>query len=136
MKMRNIFVLMLALAMVFVLCACGTNANNGDGDNTTAPTVTAPTEGTDPTEDDGKVTYTVKVVDEGGNAVPGAIVQLCKDTCVPCPVDANGVATWRLAEDTYKASFVVVPAGYTAEQSEYYFEDGKCDMTIVLKAVA
>ena len=72
MKMRNIFVLMLALAMVFVLCACGTNANNGDGDNTTAPTVTAPTEGTDPTEDDGKVTYTVKVVDEGGNAVPGA----------------------------------------------------------------
>jgi hypothetical protein len=134
MKMRNIFVLVLALAMVFALCACGTEANEGENPATTAPTVTAPTEGTEPTQDDGKVTYTVKVVDEAGNPVVGAMVQLCKDTCVPTTTDANGVATWRLAEDAYKASFVVMPSGYTADQAEYYFAAGAYDMTITLKA--
>lgn len=134
MKLRNIFVLVMALAMVFVLCACGGNADAGE--QTTKPTENNATETTAPTVDDGKVTYTVKVVDEGGNAVTGAIVQLCKDTCVPCPVDANGVATWNLAEDAYKVSFVSMPDGYTADAAEFYFAEGSTELTITLKAVA
>ena len=112
MKMRNIFVLMLTLAMVFVLCACGTVEVKETAPATTTPTVTAPTEdATEPTEDD-RITYTAKVVDEGGNAIAGAMVQLCKDTCVPTTTDANGVATWKKdTEDAYKVSFLNLPAG-------------------------
>lgn len=134
MKLRNIFVLVMALAMVFVLCACGGNTDAGE--QTTKATENNATETTVPTVDDGKVTYTVKVVDEGGNAVTGAIVQLCKDTCVPCPVDANGVATWNLVEDAYKVSFVSMPDGYTADAAEFYFAEGATELTITLKAVA
>ena len=141
MKMRNIFVLMLTLAMVFVLCACGAVENEEAAPTTTAPTVTAPTEGeTEPT-DDGKVTYTVKVVDEAGNPVVGTyFVQLCDDNgCVPCMTPENGVFTWRLAENTYTAKFTgEPPAGYTyaTEEKEFHFEDGSYELTIVLKAAA
>lgn len=134
MKLKNIFVLVLALCMVFALCACG--GNESEGNESTTGSTAGTTETTEATVDDGKVTYTVKVVDEGGNAVTGAIVQLCKDTCVPCPVDANGVATWNLVEDDYKASFVSMPAGYTADAAEYYFAEGSYELTITLKAVA
>ena len=134
MKLKNIFVLALALCMVFALCACG--GNEGEGKESTASSTTATTETTEATVDDGKATYTVKVVDEGGNAVTGAIVQLCKDTCIPCPVDANGVATWKLVADAYKVSFVSMPAGYTADAAEFYFAEGSYELTIVLKAVA
>ena len=137
MKMRNIFVLMLTLAMVFVLCACGAVENEEAAPTTTAPTVTAPTEGeTEPTED-GKVTYTVKVVNEAGAPVVGAMIQLCLETCVPTTTDANGVATWKKdTEEAYKVSFINIPEGYTYadETTEFYFEDGKYEMTIVLKA--
>ena len=134
MKLKSIFVLMLALCMVFTLCACGGNAD--EGKESTTGTTAGTTETTEATVDDGKVTYTVKVVDEGGNAVIGAIVQLCKDSCLPCPVDANGVATWNLVEDDYKASFVQIPEGYTADATEFYFDAGSYEMTITLKAVA
>jgi hypothetical protein len=135
MKLRNIFVLALALCMVFTLCACG--GNNGDNKETTAPTAaptTAPT--TAPTVDDGKVTYTVKVVDEGGNAISGAMVQLCLDACVPAITDANGVATYKLAEANYKVSFVTMRQGSTADAAEFYFASGSRELTITLKAVS
>ena len=139
MKMRNIFVLMLTLAMVFVLCACGAVENEESAPTTTAPTVTAPTEGeTEPTEDN-KITYTAKVVDQNGAPVVGAMIQLCLETCVPTTTDANGVATWKKdTEEAYKVSFINIPEGYTYadETTEFYFEDGKYEMTIVLKAAA
>lgn len=134
MKLKNIFVLVLALCMVFILCACGDTA--GDNNESTAGTTAGTTETTEATVDDGKVTYTVKVVDEGGNPIAGAMVQLCLEACIPALTNAEGVATYNLAEADYKVSFVQMPEGYTADATEYYFENGKCDMTITLKAVA
>lgn len=130
MKMKNIYALLLALCLMLGLCACGNNADANE--STTAGT----TETTEATVDDGKVTYTVKVVDEGGNPIAGAMVQLCLEACIPALTNAEGVATYNLAEADYKVSFVQMPEGYTADATEYYFENGKCDMTITLKAVA
>jgi len=64
------------------------------------------------------------------------MVQLCKDACVPAVTDAEGVARFALPEDTYKVSFLALPAGfaYVDEVQEFYFEDGSMDMTITLKA--
>lgn len=139
MKLKNIVVLMLALCMVFVLCACGgeEKTDNSTPDPTTVPTsdpTTAPTKPSEPTVNDGKVTYTVKVVDEAGNPIAGAMVQLCQEACMPAMTDANGVATYTTAEANYKVSFVQMPEGYTADATEFYFDTGSRDMTITLKA--
>ena len=120
----------MALFLVFALCACGNNT--GENNESTAGT----TETTEGTVDDGKVTYTVKVVDEAGNPVAGAMVQLCLEACIPALTNAQGVATWNLEEADYKVSFVNMPAGYTAEQTDYYFADGAYELTISLNAAA
>ena len=84
-----------------------------------------------------KVTYTVTVVDEGGNPVSGAFVQLCLEACVPCMTTEQGVATYpNMDEADYKVSFITVPAGYELPTENYYFEDGSYELTLVLKAVA
>lgn len=130
MNIKRFFVFMLGIGMVLCLCACA--ETDAPAQTTTAPTV----QETEETVDDGKVTYTVKVVDEAGNPVASAAVQLCKDSCLPGMTNAEGVATFRVAEDDYKVSFMTMPAGYEAEAEEFYFEDGALELTITLKAVA
>lgn len=121
---------LLAVMMLVSLCACGDQpaaGNNGDT-STTTTTTTAPT-------DDGKATYSVTVLDDSGAPVSGAMVQICKETCIPTVTDDNGNATWRVAEDEYKVSFAIVPDGYEVEEA-YYFEDGTNTMTITIKKAA
>lgn len=143
MNFKKLMAAVLALAMVLCLGACGSSGET----ETTAATVEeteAPVETTEATEatealvDDGSVTYTITIVDEGGNPVPGAIVQMCKDTCFPGVANEEGIVTFSLPEDTYKVSFLTMPAGYdyADETQEFYFAEGSCEMTIVLKAVA
>ena len=127
---KRLWTFVLATCILATLCACTspttkiTSATNATTEATTMPV------------DDGKVTYTVKVVDEDGNAIASAAVQLCKDTCLPGMTNAEGVATFRLVEDDYKVSFMTVPEGYNAEPGEFYFADGSYELTITLKAVA
>lgn len=142
--MKNVKLLCVAamlLCMMLSLCACGgQEPAPTQAPETEAPVVEvteAPVE-TEATLAEGMAAYTVKVVDEGGNPVAGAMVQLCKDSCVPGVTDAEGVASFNLPEDDYKASMLSMPAGYEyAEETDaYYFEDGSFEVTIVLKAVA
>lgn len=146
MNMKKLFLIsVLVLSMLLCLCACGEGEENPTTDpvNTTAPTETpteaptdVPTDPTDPT--DPEPTYTVTVVDEAGNPVPGAIVQMCLEACVPAVTNENGVAEFFLAENDYKVSFVNIPTGYelAGEETEFYFADGENEMTITLKAAA
>lgn len=134
MKIKSVFALLLALCMVFALCACGGNSDETNG--TTGATKAPGKETTAPTVDDGKVTYTVKVVDEQGKGVVGAMVQLCLETCLPAMTNLQGVATYRVDEADYKVSFVQMPAGYTAEETEYHFAEGAYELTITLNAEA
>ena len=131
MNMKRFVAAVLVLCLAVCLCACG----NTQEKPATEPTK-ATAEATQPT-DDGLVTYTVKVGDEGGNPVSGAGVQLCKESCLPGITNAEGLATFRVAEDSeYKVSFMNVPAGYEGAEEAYYFEDGAFALTITLKAVA
>lgn len=132
MRIKNLLAIVLTLAFLLTLAACNQTETPAGTTDTTGTT-----EGTTEPVDDGKVTYTVKVVDEGGNPVAQAAVQLCKDSCLPGMTNAEGVATFRVLEDAgYKVSFMVMPAGYEAEETEFYFADGSYEMTIILKAVA
>lgn len=139
--MKKLFALVLALCLVLGLCACATGNGNDttesteDTKNTTASVET--TEATEATEaTKAEPTYTVKVVDESGNPIAGAIVQLCLDACVPSVTNADGVAEFFLEKADYKVSFTVMPAGYdyTTEEHEFYFDNGSNEMTITLKA--
>ena len=132
MDIKRFVILVLTLCLALSLCACGGNndetASTGDTEESTQQT----TESTD----NGTVTYTISVVDEGGNPVAGAMVQICSDKCLPGITDAEGVAKFVVAEDEYKAS-VLSAEGYEVDTTEnYYFDDGAYALTITLKAVA
>jgi len=76
--------------------------------------------------------YTVTVLDEAGNPVPGAMVQLCSQICAPGVTDEKGVAQFQLPRDDYKVSFLVLPEGYVNDVQEFYFEEGSSALTITL----
>ena len=141
--MKNVIALALALCVMLSLCACG---------GATAPAETKPVETEAPVvvteapavqeqevaveeNENGMVQYTVTVLDEEGNPIVGAMVQLCKDSCVPAVTDAEGVATFNLPEDDYKASMLAMPEGYAyaGEEDTFYF-DAAFDLIITLKA--
>lgn len=137
MNMKKISLLALVLCLVLNLCACGgSEAPATEAPATEAPATEAPE--TEATLAEGMAVYTIKVVDEGGNPVAGAMVQMCKDSCIPGMTDAEGVASFTMAEDDYKVSFLTMPAGFELvdETTEFYFESGSTEMTLTLKAVA
>jgi len=127
-KCKILLAALLAVAMMVSLCACvgGEPADKDGGTTTTTPTTTTTTKA-----DDGKVTYKATVLDNTGAPVVGAMVQICKETCLPTVTDANGVATWTVAEDDYKVSFAIVPEGYEVEE-EYHFDGDATEMTITI----
>ena len=133
--MKRLICAMLVLMLVMGLCACG-----GEETPKAEPTVAAteapvvvPEETAAPA--DGKVTYTIHVQDENGTAIAGAMVQICKDTCLPGMTDAEGNAVFTVDEADYKVSFLTLPAGYTytTEETEFYF-NGATEITLTLKA--
>lgn len=142
MNIKKFSLLALVLCLVLSLCACGgskapaTEAPATEAPATEAPVVEEPE--TEATLAEGMAVYTITVVDEGGNPIAGAMVQMCKDSCIPGMTDGNGVATFTMTEDDYKVSFLTMPAGFELvdETSEFYFESGSTEMTITLKAVA
>lgn len=134
--LKVLLAVVMAVCMVFSLCACGQDTP-GNEDTTPDGTTTNPSTTVSTPVDDGKVTYTVRVVDENGNGVTGGMIQFCLDSCMPCVLDENGVASMALPEADYKVSFTMMPAGYAlaGEETEFYFPDGSYELTITLKPV-
>lgn len=133
--MKRLICVVLVLLLTVGLCACG-----AEEAPKAEPTVAATEAPAAPTEApaapaDGKVTYTIHVQDESGAAIAGAMVQICKDTCLPGMTDAEGNAVFTVDEADYKVSFLTLPAGYTytTEETEFYF-DGATEITLTLKA--
>lgn len=142
--MKKLVMSALMLCMVFSLCACGNGGNDTEKDSEKESSQVENSEKDNSEKDttaSGKVHYTVKIVDENNKPIAGVLVQLCSDTCFPTSTNADGVAEWNLAEANYKASFLggdTPAAGYTysTDAKEFYFESGKTEMTIVLKAAS
>ena len=147
---KTLLALVLAMMLVLSLAACGEDEAPATTAAATQPATTASTEPvvTVPpqTGETGPATepeatnpvYTVTVVDEGGNPVAGAMVQLCDEACYPGVTDAQGVATYSLQEANYKVSFLKIPDGFETlgGETEFYFDAGSYEMTITLRAVA
>lgn len=140
--MKKITYLLLTILLICAainLSACGDNSgkdNTTENDSKNELESTSDKETESSSEDNGKIKYTVTVVDEDGNPVAGVMVQLCKDSCVPAMTKDNGVAEFNLKEDDYDVKFAIEPEGYEAPAEKYNFESGKTDITITLKKVA
>ena len=145
MKKKITYMLMSALVATasLGLAACGSDSDNGAETTTSAtnnevstPEETTKQEDTTVAEDDNKVAYQVKVVDEDGNPIASAMVQMCKDSCVPAVTNADGVAEFKLAADDYDVKFIELPAGYTysGDEQVFKFADDETELTITLKA--
>lgn len=117
MGIKRVLAVLLVLCLAFSLCACTKTVETGE---TT----------------DSKVTYRIKVVDEENKPMPNVMVQLCKDSCYPATTNQEGIAEFTLVEAEYKASVIVMPAGYAAEAEEFYFAAGSYELTIPLKPVS
>lgn len=142
-------VLCVLLCALVLLCACGGDNNPTDTGSTEVTTeasapVTDPStnEETNPETDpetvvDGKVTYTIIVVDADGNPVEGVDVQMCDvdGVCLlPVKTDANGVATFEKDEATYYVTIAACPEGFVADsETKHSFAEGTTEMTITLE---
>ena len=73
-------------------------------------------------------TYTIKVVDQNGDAVVGAGVQMCEKgdsgRCVSYrnPTDENGESSMQIADGSYEAQVTRVPDDYTKPEGYFDFE--------------
>ena len=145
--MKNLKVLLsllLVMAIVFSFSACGKDTDGQQETETTTAATEETTEATteaqaQETVDDGKLSYRVLVVDEEGNPIAGAMVQICEGTaCNPGVTNAEGIAEIRAAEGNYEAKMLSIPAGYTyaTEQEVFAYESGALEVTIVLKPAA
>lgn len=144
--MKKILCLLLSAILLFSamsFVACGENENNDSAKETTASneevsTPSAENETEKPSEENSKITYKVTVVDVDGNPISGAMVQCCKDACVPGVTNDSGVAEFVLEEDSYDVKFITMPEGYeySSEQEVFNFEDGKTELTITIKKVS
>lgn len=137
--MKKLICLALALTFVFALAACGETEQNPTEDTTTAPVETTTEAVPETTLDDGKVEYTVKVVDEAGNPITAVDkVQVCDETNM-CSIIflTDGVGSMRLAEAVYHATLMGMPEGYeyAGEETEFSF-DSTNTCVVTLKAVA
>ena len=143
--MKKLLAVILMGIMMLSICACGNDNADSQGSENKKPgsevesTVDTDKDKTSESEDDGKIAFTVKVVDENGNPIANVYVQLCDDAMcyMPAATDANGVATFRMAEGSYKAALSVPVTGYVDVTGQYFeFEGDATEVTITLQKAA
>lgn len=137
------FMRILALVMLLSVLLCGCEdpemgrRTDPTNDTTVTPStgLTVPTKPTTEPTDDGKVTYTVTVLDQNNNPVAGVAVQFCDDENCKLPVntDANGVVTQTLLPSNYHILLAGLPDGYSSDETEFYFGDAT-ELTVVINA--
>lgn len=77
-------------------------------------------------------TYTVKVTDQNGDAVPGVMATFCTDTtCSMAEGDADGVLTFRGAPQAYHISLLGVPEGYSFDADAQFYTEAEPGMTTI-----
>lgn len=128
--MKKLLAIVLVFGLLFCLCACGADKKDSDND-----TKTQQSSQTETSSEETAATFEVTVVDQNGDAVPGVMVQVCKDTCLPALTNSKGVASFNLEiTDGYKLSVMSCPASYDAEKvGEIYLDAGITEYTLEIK---
>ncbi len=139
--MKKLMTAILLLSLALGLCACVSEKPDGTNETEGTKQTEATQESTAATENKGDA-YVVTVVDTEGKPVAGVMLQLCKlgegGICMPSftPSNAEGKVWFDLEKDSYKASIITMPAGYTYVDEavkDFYFDGDSKELTIVLK---
>ena len=139
--MKKIYVLLLiacVVAAALLAVSCDSESEPTDVSvNNVSETVSVPvTDNSSDKPDDGKVTYTVTVVNGSDNTpIEGIIIQFCDDeNCkLPLITDAEGKVTAEYEESEYHIT-ITEAEGYSYD-TEYHFEDGATEITISLDPI-
>ncbi len=127
----------LTIAILTVSCDTDSTVSNVPSNDTESEISLPVVDNSSAEPDDGKVTYTVTVVNGSDNTpIEGIIIQFCDDeNCkLPLVTDADGKVTAEYEESEYHIT-ITEAEGYTYE-AEYYFEDGATELTITIDPVA
>ncbi len=135
-KFLAVILSLLCVASVSLFAvSCDTNENGSNDPQVESNDSSAYVEEAESSEpvDDGKVTYTVTVVDWNDQPIEGIIIQFCdEENCkLPLMTDADGKVTVAYEESNYHVTITEASSLYTY-LSEYYFDEGSTEMTIVL----
>lgn len=139
-NLKKMTAIMLLLCMALSLCACTAEpATTTTAAKVPAATTTVPATTQQPTEptSDGKVDYTITVLNPDGTPAVEAWIMVCDaDKCMtPKCTDANGVVVFRLEQkDGYKAKLDGPHPGCQEMTDYVYFETGATELTIQLVA--
>ena len=115
------FVLLIA-AIILLVTLFPANDNPGGGENNGGGNT------------DTKITYTVTVVDQDGNAIKGAKVEFTPKgaTAIPFTTDSDGKASYKTDKEV-TATITSVPAGYeysNLNQVQKFDKEGKLNITV------
>ncbi len=130
-NLMRLTAVVMMLAVLLCLAACG-------GEPTTPATQPTTKPATQPTTTAGfqvpEHTYRFKVVDQNGEIVVGATVQLCLESCMFKATEVDGYAYFNTeVTDGYKVQILTVPEGYTCNPEEViYLEAGQTELTLTV----
>lgn len=82
---------------------------------------------------EGSAVYSVRLTDQDGAAVPGAIVNFCTDdACTPVQTDDSGTAVFRGEPYAYHIQILTLPEGYdySGEELSLPQEGGSVSVTV------
>ncbi len=135
--LKNLLCIMLIACFALSFAACTSNEVVID-DNNDETTPKIETEEIKETEETAPAGFKVTVIDDTGAVVAGAVLQVCKDTCVPSVTDAEGVASFNVEITAeHKLSVLTLPEGYEYNgEAEIYLEDGMTEYTVTVTKVA
>ena len=139
--LKRLLIALLCIGVLLCFVACTNTEDNTDTPDTTPADTqedVADEPETEETEEPAAAGFKVSVVDQNGDPVVGAMVQICKDSCVPGITDADGVATIYATVDSdgYALKVANLPDGYTYEGEDVYLEVGMTESTITITKVA
>ncbi len=128
--MKKLLALILAIVMLICLCACGSDSNEK-----TNPDNKPQSSQSETSSKQEASKFTVTVVDQNGDPVPSAMVQICDDeNCLmPMPTDENGIVKFNFEySDSHKVLLASCPDGYETEytgENYLYIDDGETEFT-------
>lgn len=149
MKKSLLLVITLVLLTSLVLTGCGDKKTETAAAPVTeaaaapAEATAAPAESTAPAEKKAAETaaapaaaangYTVTVVDQDGNPVEGAAIQMCSDQkCMNKKTDASGKASFSYPAGVYDVHVSKLPEGYSTDVSELKTAADVTELTITV----
>jgi hypothetical protein len=135
---KRLLALLMGVSMLLCLAACGEAEDTSSAESATESSVAAVessvAESSEESVPQQTAKFAVTVVDQNGDPVSGAMVQICKDSCMPAMTGEDGVASFNIEiTDGYKLSVMTCPEGYTYEgEAEIYLEYGATEYTLTL----